>query len=77
MTRSFLERRDRVRAALLTGDARAWLYAPWFEVCGRLLQFRASISAAACSRRAVGSQDGLVRERRQSRAVERDARADT
>ena len=56
MTRSFLERRDKMRAGLLTGDARAWLYAPWFEVCGRLLQFGASISAAACSRRLAGSR---------------------
>ena len=53
MTSSF-ERRDRVRAGLLTGDALAWLHAPWLEVCGRLLQFGASISAAACSRRLAG-----------------------
>ena len=56
MTRSFLERRDQVRAGLLAGDARAWLYAPWFEVCGRLLQFGARISAAACSRRLASSR---------------------
>ena len=53
---SFFERRDRVRAGLLTGDALAWLHAPWFEVCGRLLQLGAQISAAACSRRLAGSR---------------------
>ena len=56
MTRSFLERRDQVRTGLLTGDALAWLGAPWLEVCGRLLQFGAQISAAACSRRLADSR---------------------
>jgi hypothetical protein len=49
MTR-FLARRDRMRAGLLTGDAAAWLSAPWFEACGRLLHFWAQISAATCHR---------------------------
>jgi hypothetical protein len=53
---SFFERRDQVRAGLLTGDARAWLHAPWLEICGRLLQFGAQISATACSRRLAGSR---------------------
>ena len=53
---SFFQRRDRVRAALLTGNAWAWLGAPWLEVYGRLLQFGAQVSAAACSRRLAGSR---------------------
>jgi hypothetical protein len=53
---SFFERRDQVRAGLLTGEAWAWFHAPWLEVYGRLLQFGAQISAAACSRRLAGSR---------------------
>jgi hypothetical protein len=52
----FFERRDRVRAGLLTGDALAWLGAPWLEVWGRLLQLGAQASAAACRRRLAGSR---------------------
>ena len=61
---SFFERRDRVRAALLTGDAWAWLQAPWLEMCGRLLQLTAWLSPES-----GGSQAHLC-ERGQSRAAE-------
>ena len=61
---SFFERRDKVRAGLLTGDAWAWLQVPWLEMCGRLLQLTAGISPES------GSGQAHLCERRQSRAAE-------